>query len=174
MTMLQSIETKYFGASNAKPSRMVARASGGARLVVSYDHELDAAGNHVAAARALAEKLGWNGNFVGGGTQHGFCFVNTKAIGDGFEADSFRTFERGAKALAADILDCAISEGDSYNRWCDLARARTADSFWATEARTYIARLFRERRYDGPSGVEVQLAFAFALRDHFEAHVKEA
>lgn len=64
---MQSIITKYLGATNYKPGRVKARQSGGpATVTLSYDHALDADDNHKAAAGALALKLGWSGAFIEG------------------------------------------------------------------------------------------------------------
>lgn len=51
------VETRYLGPTNTKPSRVVAKhVSVGTRVVVSWDHALDVADNHAAAARACIEK----------------------------------------------------------------------------------------------------------------------
>lgn len=74
---MQSIETRYHGATNTKPSKISATASGcGKRVYVSYDHALDADGNHKAAALKLMETLDWRGRFIGGHTKYGMVFVN--------------------------------------------------------------------------------------------------
>lgn len=75
---MQTIETKYHGASNVRGSRISATASGcKARVVLSYDHALNGEENHKAAARALMGKLDWRGVYVGGHTKTGMVFVNT-------------------------------------------------------------------------------------------------
>ncbi len=72
----QSIITKFIPATNRRPSRVKAIASGGESHTSSY-HNLD--GNeeqrHFAVARSLAEKLDWSGRLVGGATKTGFVFV---------------------------------------------------------------------------------------------------
>lgn len=55
---MQAIVTKYLGPTNSRPARISATADAG-RVVVSWDHALDIDGNHEAAARMLAEHLGW-------------------------------------------------------------------------------------------------------------------
>jgi len=73
--MRQAIATKYHGPTNTRGSRISARAEAGA-VSVDYDHALNAADNHLAAARRLAEKLGWSGEWFGGGLPSGgYCFV---------------------------------------------------------------------------------------------------
>lgn len=55
---MQAIQTKFFGPTNTKGSRVKATAPQGS-VTVGYDHALDGEGNHVAAAHALKAKLGW-------------------------------------------------------------------------------------------------------------------
>jgi len=55
---VQAIVTKYLGQTNHKPSRMVAKAEA-ARIVVPYDHGLNAQGNHAAAAAAYIAHMMW-------------------------------------------------------------------------------------------------------------------
>lgn len=51
----QCIETHYMGATNTKPSRIVA-IFGDIRVYVSFDHEFNARENHIIAANKLIEK----------------------------------------------------------------------------------------------------------------------
>jgi len=81
--MRQAIETKYLGATNYRPSRIVARTEGGHRLIVSYDHAHNPPQMHQVAAEALANKLEWTGQWVGAGTREGYVFVQPD--GDVFE-----------------------------------------------------------------------------------------
>jgi hypothetical protein len=71
---MQAIITKYFGPTNFRGSRIKASCEAGS-LTVSYDYALNIDGNHDAAAKALAEKLGWTGDafgaLVGGGLPNG-------------------------------------------------------------------------------------------------------
>lgn len=62
---MQSIVTKYLGATDSKGSRIKATAYAGS-VTLAWNHELDATGNSIAAARALAEKLGWSGSWAMG------------------------------------------------------------------------------------------------------------
>jgi hypothetical protein len=73
--MKQAITTKYLPYTNTKPSRVKATTSSGISLTMSYDHELSADGNHTAVAKALVEKLGWQGVWVAGGLPNGNCYV---------------------------------------------------------------------------------------------------
>ena len=74
---MQTIETRYHGATNCKPSRISATASGsGKRVFASYDHSMDIDGNHKAAAAKLLEAMDWRGQYIGGHTKAGMVFVN--------------------------------------------------------------------------------------------------
>ena len=53
---MQAIITKYLPATNFKPARMKASCARGS-VTVSYDHDLDSEGNHLAAASALVCKF---------------------------------------------------------------------------------------------------------------------
>lgn len=57
---MQAIQTKYFGPSNVKGSRIKA-ACAARSVVVGYDYALNSAGNHIAAAEKLIALLGWTG-----------------------------------------------------------------------------------------------------------------
>jgi hypothetical protein len=70
----QAISTEYFGPTNTRGSRIVARADAGS-ISVPYEHGLGLFENHQAAARAFAKKFNWKGRLVGGGTKKGYCFV---------------------------------------------------------------------------------------------------
>lgn len=72
--MLQAITTKYLGPTNHRGGRVRAFASAGS-IVVNWDHALNPAQNHCAAAKALAKRLDWQGRYVGGATEAGYVFV---------------------------------------------------------------------------------------------------
>jgi hypothetical protein len=86
--MRQSIVTYFIGPTNVKGPRIKAKASGGSSVTLSWDHAMDIAGNHRAAAKALAEKLDWSGEFVAGGMADGArVFVDCSGeFGDGFRS----------------------------------------------------------------------------------------
>jgi hypothetical protein len=73
---MQAIVTKFLGPSNTRGSRIKARAAAGS-ITIPYNHSLNSQANHVAAASALAEKLGWNGFWISGGlpSEDGDVFV---------------------------------------------------------------------------------------------------
>lgn len=73
---MQTIETKYAGPSNTKPSRIIATASGsGTRVTVSYDSALSDEDAHMKAARELREAMNWRGEMIGGHTKSGMVWV---------------------------------------------------------------------------------------------------
>lgn len=81
MTMYQAITTKYLPCTNYRPSRVKATAAAGS-VIVSWEHGLGIEGNHMVAAKALADKYKWNGVWYGGGlAKAGYVFVNS-AIDD--------------------------------------------------------------------------------------------
>lgn len=56
---MQAIETKFFGPTNFKGSRIKAECAAGS-VTVGYDHALNLEENHIAAAKALVAKLDWS------------------------------------------------------------------------------------------------------------------
>lgn len=77
----QAIETRYLGATNTKGGRIKATAWAGS-VTVPYDHALDTAENHQAAADALIAKYEWQGTFAQGGNAKGdgYYFVNVQGV----------------------------------------------------------------------------------------------
>lgn len=74
---MQTILTKYLGPTNTKGSRYKATHSGNCTSVTcAADYSLDAEGNHIRAAQALATKLKWEGKYIGGHTSQGMVFVD--------------------------------------------------------------------------------------------------
>ena len=76
----QAIIVKYRGPTNTRGSRFVASAEA-ARITKPYDYALN---SEAAAARALAEKYGWAGTWVGGALPSGdYAFVRVEGTGIG-------------------------------------------------------------------------------------------
>ncbi len=61
---MKAILTKHLGSTTYKPSRVVATDEDGNRATVSWLSELDANGNHRAAARALCQRMNWHGEMI--------------------------------------------------------------------------------------------------------------
>lgn len=85
---MQVITTKFLGATDFKPARIKATHTGRAKSVtVSVHSNRGDTSTHSLAAKALALKLGWHGEFVSG-TPHGSgdvrVWVNTNAIAERF------------------------------------------------------------------------------------------
>ncbi len=73
---MQAITTKFIGPTNHRGDRIKARCSAGS-VTVSWDWELEAHENHVAAAQALLGKLEWsNVEIIGSGETHTQDFVH--------------------------------------------------------------------------------------------------
>lgn len=66
----QAIETRFVPPTNHRGARVRVRCAARSMLV-SWDHSLGVDGNHDAAAKALAERLGWRGSWHGGGNADG-------------------------------------------------------------------------------------------------------
>jgi len=78
---MQTITTKYLGPTNHKGSRFKATHTGGfTSVTLPYDYELEAEENHRIAARALAAKLNWEGEYTGGHTKNGMVWVNSNPM----------------------------------------------------------------------------------------------
>lgn len=77
--MAIAICTKYTGPTDTKGSRV--RASIGKRkgcsISIPWDHALDVAENHDAAAVTLAMRLGWTGELLRAGSadDSGYCYT---------------------------------------------------------------------------------------------------
>jgi hypothetical protein len=63
--MYNAIETRFHGPTNTRPARVSARCDAG-RIVLPWDYALGGDGNHKAAAVALATRLGWSADMIGG------------------------------------------------------------------------------------------------------------
>lgn len=75
---MKAIETKYLPATNNRGSRIKATAEGGDKpntITISYPHEFDGMAAHAQAALALAKKMNWNGDLIGGGLQDTYVFI---------------------------------------------------------------------------------------------------
>jgi hypothetical protein len=77
---MQPITTKYHGPTNTRPSRIIARAAGQSVTMSPDDstrmlHE----DIHAAAAKAVAQKLGWKGEWVGSQLDRYWVWVPTDA-----------------------------------------------------------------------------------------------
>ena len=65
---MQAIRTRYLPATNTKPSRMQAKCEA-RTITVSYNYDLDGAGNHREVCENLRLKMGWDNiksNLAGG------------------------------------------------------------------------------------------------------------
>ena len=80
---MQTIITKYMPATNTKPSRIMAYASGysksfaNMRIIRSWNHELDNHENHKVIAFDLIQRLDWKGTWYSGSNEgdRGYVWV---------------------------------------------------------------------------------------------------
>lgn len=72
---MQTITTKYHGATNTRGSRISATSESGQRVTIAYDDALSTEQAHRVAAQALCDKLGWHWQLVQGATKRGYVFV---------------------------------------------------------------------------------------------------
>lgn len=86
---MKAITTEFFGPTNTRGSRIVARDSDNNRVSIGYPHELSGSNAHAMAAIALCSKMNWHGTLVCGATKKGYVFVwsqgpnySTKPKGD--------------------------------------------------------------------------------------------
>lgn len=63
---MQAITTRYLGPTNHRGSRIVAQCAA-RRIIVDWDHALNAEDNHKEAARRLIAQLGWTQDRWSGG-----------------------------------------------------------------------------------------------------------
>ncbi len=63
---MKAITVKYAGPTNTRGSRFIAKAEGVKTYTVSYNHAESADDNAERAARLLAIRQGWTGNYVQG------------------------------------------------------------------------------------------------------------
>lgn len=71
---MQAIETKFISPTNLKGSRISARCESG-RVIVDWDHALDAKQNHINAAKHLLKKLGWDYNLLTGSLKNSYVHI---------------------------------------------------------------------------------------------------
>ena len=76
--MRQAITTKFLQPTNQYlEGRYKATSAGGHSVIREPSGMLNSKENHARVAFALADRLGWNGEWHGGSTKDGYCFVNT-------------------------------------------------------------------------------------------------
>jgi len=79
---MQTITVKYLGPTNLKGSRYKATHTGASRsITVGADCSLSCEENMTVAATLLAQKLNWDGKFIGGHIAGGdMVFVHAKPL----------------------------------------------------------------------------------------------
>lgn len=71
---MKAIKTKFVPATNYRGSRVSASDENGNRIIISWDHRLDALDNHRSAAQMLCNKMNWDNAFITGSLRH--CYVH--------------------------------------------------------------------------------------------------
>ena len=71
---MKTISTKYYGTTNANPSRIKA-TDGDNTIWHNFDHGYSLESNYIIAAKKLKDKLNWNGRMFGGHAKDGMVFV---------------------------------------------------------------------------------------------------
>jgi hypothetical protein len=71
---MKAITTKYHGCTDTRGSRISA-TDGDNRVSIPYPHELNTEEAHKLAAQTLCKKLGWDYQFITGGTKEGYVHV---------------------------------------------------------------------------------------------------
>lgn len=72
-----AITTKYLGPTDFKGSRIKADAGDKRTITIPYPYELNQFEAHEKAALALLDKMGWQGELLGGALTSGYAFVFT-------------------------------------------------------------------------------------------------
>jgi hypothetical protein len=102
-----AITTRFLGPTNYRGARIKATIPDYARgdtrkrpsVTLGWDHALTAEGNHAAAARALALKLGWTGDYHLGDNGESYIFVRVSEYDDApFFSIIKETFSRRSDA----------------------------------------------------------------------------
>lgn len=75
MLIRHAIETRYLGPTNRLGSRIVAKSASGHRIMLDWDDALNTDENHRAAAKALANKLGWTNRLITGALSDSYVHV---------------------------------------------------------------------------------------------------
>jgi hypothetical protein len=77
---MKAIQVKYLAPTNTKGSRYKAFIGDGISLTIDQDYSLDYPENMMLAAKMLAQKLEWKGEFVGGTLPNGdMVFIMKKS-----------------------------------------------------------------------------------------------
>lgn len=71
---MKAIKTKFHGPGNVRGSRVSATDEDGNRIVLGWNHALNALENHRGAAYALRDKMQWKGELITGSLSD--CYVH--------------------------------------------------------------------------------------------------
>jgi len=83
---LAGVETKYYGPTNCKGSRIRVRRSdhrqGDPVKWISWDYALNSFDNHRFAAVAYIDMMNWHGDYVAAATEKGYTFARVPSAFD--------------------------------------------------------------------------------------------
>lgn len=91
---MQAIQTYYLAPTNHRDGRIVAKCGAG-KVTLNWIGNLGIDENHLRAAKAMAIKLNWDGDWVGGTLPDGsMVWVNSHKVSPQFsvEYDAIRTY----------------------------------------------------------------------------------
>ena len=77
---MKAISTKFYGATNHRGAKIVARDGDNNQASISWPNDRDTQDAHMMAAHALMDKMDWTGELVGGwvgrlGIDYAFCWL---------------------------------------------------------------------------------------------------
>lgn len=75
MEIEKVIETRFFGPTNFRGSRIKASDNNENQITIGFDYSLSGIEAHYKAAYTLCKKMGWEGKLVGGWSKSGCAFV---------------------------------------------------------------------------------------------------
>lgn len=127
--MGQAIMTHYVGPRDRRGARIIAKAWGG-RTSVPYDQGLSHDANHLAGAKALAAKLGWEGAWIEGTAPDGDGHVYVQQETEAATIAALKLAADTLALLAAHAQPLRAHKSEAYIRAQDAIRLALA----ATEA----------------------------------------
>ena len=138
----KSIQTEYFGPGNVRGSRIKASVIDGDKIQKTasfgYLYDLDMYENHLKAAEAMRDKMGWDGDLIGVGTRKGYVFgfkhfarsfrKNPDDSGRGIhiDIDSHNAAKGARYKMNAKSKRGGMSEGEAIKQYGKNAREKHA------------------------------------------------
>ncbi len=124
---MKAITTRYMGPTNTRGARILATDVDKNRVTIPYPYELSGQDVHQAAAKALCEKMGWEGELIGGSTKRGYVFVFDSRV-------RANVIERNGKAVQS-IADRFVHRCEIHNDHSSKESAAMCDRLRANAGR---------------------------------------